>query len=159
MGRRYVVGFQDVLVSNQQDLVTLYPNTGSFPQTFAKLLRVWVMCTDISLPTAQQLMLGVNRRLSISTGGGGDSPTPAPDDAGDPTSQYLAHTNDTAMSISAVDWDYPFACYLYTGADLVFSDAPECNGAAGFVFGLRKTPSTPVRLSGGILYEEFGSGV
>ena len=159
MGRRYVVSFENVTVSNPQDLVTLYPDSGSFPKTFAKLLRVWIMCTNTTLPTAQQLRLNVTRRLAITPGSAGSVATPAPDDAGDPVSQYLAHANDTTIASGTIDWEYDFGCYLYTGADLVFSDAPECNGDSGFVFRLRSTVSTPVTLSGGVLFEEFGSGV
>ena len=159
MGRRYTIPFDNVTVSAAQDLVSLLPNAGSFPVSFAKLLRVWVMCTDTTLPTAQQLRLRVQRRNAIAAGSGGATPTPAPDDAGDSASMYVGHVNDIIQATGTVDWTYEGGCYLYTGFDLVFSDAPECNGAAGFVFELLSTPSTPVKLSGGILFEEFGSGV
>jgi hypothetical protein len=159
VGRRYTISFDNVTVSAAQDLVALLPNSGSYPKTFGKLLRVWVMCTDISLPTAQQLRLRVVRRQAIASGSGGTAPTPVPDDAGDPVSQYVARANDTAGATGTIDWSYDLGCYLYTGSDLVFSDAPSCNGAAGFVFQLESIPSTPVKLSGGMLFEEFGSGV
>jgi hypothetical protein len=117
------------------------------------------MCTDTTLPTAQQLALRVSRRQAIAVGSGGTNQTPDPDDAGDPTSQYAGRTNDTAKATGTEDWTYEFGCYLYTGADLVFSDPPFCNGASGFVFELLSTVSTPVHLSGGALFEEMGSGV
>jgi hypothetical protein len=159
MGRRYTIPFDNVAVTQQQDLVTLYPNSGTFPKTFGKLLRVWVMCSDTTLPTAQQLRLRVARRQAIAPGGGGMAPAPMADDAGDPASQYLAHINDTTLATGTVDWQYEFGCYLYTGADLVFSDPPTMNGGDGFVFQLESTVSTLVHLSGGLLFEEFGSGV
>lgn len=159
MGRRYTVPFDSVTVSAPQDLVSLLPNAGSFPAAFGKVLRVWVMCVDTTLPTAQQLRLRCSRREAMVVGSGGAASVPQKDDAGDPTSQYLGRSNDTVKASGTIDWTYEFGCYLYTGADLVFSDPPEINGASGFVFELESTVSTPVKLSGGILFEEFGSGV
>ncbi len=159
MGRRYTVSFEGVPVSLAQDLVTLYPNSGSFPKATVKLLRAWVFCVDTVLPQAQQLKLRVRRLGSITVGSGGSSFTPNPDDPGDATSQYLSRVNDTSVATGTQEWIYDLGCYLYTGSDTVFSDPPVGNGDDGFVFELLSNPSTPLTLSGGLLYEEIGSGV
>lgn len=159
MGRRYTVPFENVTVSAAQDLVSLLPNVGSFPASTAKLLRVWVFCTNTTLPTAQQLSLRVRRLSAMVVGSGGSAGTEFPDDPGDAAANYTARINDTVKATGTPDWTYEFGCYLYTGADLVFSDAPVCNGDSGFVFELLSTVSTPVLLSGGLLFEEIGSGL
>ena len=159
MGRRYTVPFENITVSVPQDLASIIPDFGSFPASAAKLLRVWVFCTNTTLPTAQQLSLRVRRLQTMVVGSGGSVPGEFPDDPGDTASHYVGRVNDTTKATGTPDWTYEFGCYLYTGADLVFSDAPVCNGNDGFVFELLSTVSTAVILSGGLLFEEIGSGL
>lgn len=159
MGRRYTVPFENITVSVPQDLASIIPDFGSFPASTAKLLRVWLFCTNTTLPTAQQLSLRVRRLQSMVVGSGGSVPGEFPDDPGDAAALYIGRVNDTTKATGTPDWKYEFGCYLYTGADLVFSDPPACNGNDGFVFELLSTVSTPVILSGGLLFEEIGSGL
>jgi hypothetical protein len=117
------------------------------------------MCTDTTLPTAQQLRLQIIRLEAIVAGSGGAAQGPLADDTGDGATHYDGRVCDIVLATGTPDIFYDLACYLYTGLDWVASDPPPCNGAAGFAFRLLSTPSTPIRLSGGVLFEESGSGV
>ena len=77
--REYVNSFEDVACTAAQDLAVCYLNNNGY----AAATRINVMCTDVALPSAQQVQLRCKVLQSATIGSGGTTNAAIPLDDGD----------------------------------------------------------------------------
>lgn len=157
MGRRYKVTFDDVVVSQAQDLVQITGATGKL----IRIHRLWVGNSVDSLPAGQSLRLrGRTLPGTVTVGSGGTTGiTPSKTDPGDAAcSSTTCATNNTtpASTNGTAVVQYARGVHLYNGEDWTFPEPPVVGATSAFVFELLNAPSGTVKMSGGVDLEEIG---
>lgn len=157
MARQYAITFEQVAVTAAQDLVQVIGAAGKI----ARIKRVWVGCTDTTIPAAQMISLRCRfLPATVSNGSGGSAPTPRPFDAGDAASSVTALANSTSKATSngTVTILYENGVHLFAGDDHSFpaEARPIVGPSESFVWELLSTVVASLHLSGGVEYEELG---
>jgi hypothetical protein len=154
MSRIYRVTFENVLVSQPQDLIQI--NGASSKMLLIR--RRWVGATDGSLPGSQMISLRERRLPAIVTSGNGTAVTPAPIDGGDANASFTALTNSTTKATSSAT---PIVLnevgtHIYNGYDEPWLKEPPIGSGQCWVFELLSAVNGTVHLSGGVEVEEIG---
>lgn len=163
MGRVYTVPFDEITITALQDLFEIYFPASTYKAL--KILRQWLNCSDITLPSSAILPIRSRILPSIVTHGTGGTTIATSaigkNDPGDSNPSFTALANNTtkATTTGTVSWSYDDGFHIYQGHERMFSRPPVIIGGQGqsFVFELLAVPASfSVKFSGGLEVEEIG---
>ena len=158
MGRRYIVPFDSVSMTQAQDLVQVKGAAGKI----LKIVRQWGKPADgNTLPAAQNLRFrGRFLPATVTDGSGGAAAVIGALDPGDAAASFTAKINNTTKATTSGT-----AVILETGGEhewngyeRVWDKAaqPTIGPSESWVFELLNAPSGTVVMSGGVEVEEIG---
>lgn len=154
MGRMYTAAFTSVTVSAAQDLFELLAATGKRIRVHAWMLT---QSSEVGDAAEEMLELLVKRGVGSTSGSGGSSPTPAPQNVDDAAAGATVETNNTTKmtsgtitTLEAHAWNIraPFMM-IYTP-----EMRPHVKPGDRLTIELVGAPADAVELSGTIWFDE-----
>jgi hypothetical protein len=154
LSRLYRVTFENVLVSQPQDLVQITGASGRM----LLIVRRWVGATDGSLPGSQMLSLRERRLPAIVTSGNGTAAPPGLVDGGDSNAAFTALVNSTtkATSTALPTILNEVGTHIYNGYEEPWIEPPTIGTGQCYVWELLSVVNGIVHLSGGVEVREIG---
>lgn len=158
MGKMYTVIFNEVAVVAQQDLFEL-TNGGS------RILLIHGMelsqTTELGDAAEENLSICMWRGTSATTSGsGGSAPTPAPIEANQGASTFLAEVNNTTKLSGGTRTRLVTTAWNIRNSPCTWMFTPECRPVVSpserFEVELATTPADSITMSGTLWVEEIG---
>lgn len=118
MPRVYSASAKEITVAANVELFSLYMNTNN---AIARLRRLIVSMTQVSLPSAQGLEFAIKRFSAPTQNTTGTNTTPQKEDPGDAASAATLYVANSALSTGTLEYEWDDGCYLFTGRDIVFA--------------------------------------
>ena len=152
--RVYAVPFKNFSVAGAQDIVGIYAGS-------AKALEIHeIRLGQTTITTAAQLRLTLRRLpATVTSGAGGGTVTPVPQNKNDTAASFTARFNDTTpASTSGTALDYtPDVWNLVNGYDMLYApeDRPVLNPNEAFIVSLDQAPSQSINCSGVAIVAEL----